>query len=188
MFYTWSLSGGGNITSFNYQYTATDSCLDYGRQPGPSPAIIMTAVRSVEARQPSTLPFVRRQALPENNQICSGANVVLTSVVPVSSPVSSVWSITSGTAAFVGGNTGSSVTLTSSTPGTFTVTANPGTNACNQPTFTVTVLANPILGAHYRARQYLSRRHLCVRGQFQYNGNVYVEYHEWHCRKPWNFQ
>jgi PKD repeat protein len=144
-FYTWSLSGGGNITSFNTNtpqltvawttagnWTITCNYYDSSAKCGGTATINVT---------------VRPQAsITGNNQICSGANVVLTSVVPVSSPVSSVWSITSGTAAFVGGNTGSSVTLTSSTPGTFTVTANPGTNACNQPTFTVTVLANPILG------------------------------------------
>ncbi|RYY89176.1 MAG: PKD domain-containing protein, partial [Chitinophagaceae bacterium] len=145
VFYNWSLSGGGSITSANTNTpqatvawsnagTWTINCNYYDS----SAECGGTASITVQVRPKATITG--------NSQICAGASVVLSSMVPVSIPVSSMWAITSGSASFVGGSTGTSVTLTSGTAGAFTVSANPGSAACNVPTFTVTVLPNPVLG------------------------------------------
>jgi PKD repeat protein len=142
--YSWSLSGGGNIINFNTNtsnininwttpgtWTVTCNYFDSSKNCG---GIGTTTV--------SVLPSAN---ITGNQTFCAGQSTVLSSTNQFNVPVISTWSVTPAGTSFIGSNTGSTVTIGSSTPGTYTVTANPGAATCNVPTYSITVLPQPVL-------------------------------------------
>jgi hypothetical protein len=137
--YNWTLSGGGTIvgnnTNTNYiainwtsagSFTITCNYYDSAKDCG-----------GVGTLTVNVLPVA---SITGNNSFCAGASTTLTTAGFTSS-----WSISPAGASIT--PSGPSATVTSNTPGTYTVTATPTSPlACNAPTYTVTVLPKPLLG------------------------------------------
>jgi len=136
--YSWNLSGGGTITGNNTNtnsisinwttagtYTITCNYYDSAKECGGTGTLNVVV-----------LPVA---SITGNNTFCAGASTTLTTTGFTSS-----WIISPAGASIT--PSGSSATVTSNTPGTYTVTATPTSPAaCNSPTYTVTVLPKPIL-------------------------------------------
>ena len=136
--YSWNLSGGGTITGNNTNtnsisinwttagtYTITCNYYDSAKECGGTGTLNVVV-----------LPVAN---ITGNNTFCAGASTTLTTTGFTSS-----WIISPAGASIT--PSGSSATVTSNTPGTYTVTATPTSPAaCNSPTYTVTVLPKPIL-------------------------------------------
>lgn len=140
--YNWTLSGGGNITSFNTNTpsvvvnwtntgTHTLSCNFYDSAKG------CGGVGTI------TVNVKPNMVITGTKIFCAGQSTTLNAVDQNGNPVSATWTIAPAGTTYT--PSGTSTSVSSSTPGTYIVTAN-STAACNNATATLMVLAQPILG------------------------------------------
>lgn len=141
--YNWNVSGGGNIVGFNTNtssininwttpgtWTVTSNYFDSSKNCGGTATTTVTVLPSAKITGPQ--------------KFCAGQSITLNASNQFNVPLSATWTVTPG-ATIVGSNVGTSVTITSATAGSYLVTANTGTAACNSPTYIITVLPQPIV-------------------------------------------
>ena len=141
--YNWSSSGGGTITSFNTNtpnvvvnwtsigtFTLTCNYFDSSKNCGGTGTI------SVSVKPNMTITGTKI--------FCVSQSTTLNAVTQFSNSISATWNVSPAGTTY--NPSGTSTTISSSTPGTYTVTAN-SASACNSASVNITVLAQPILGA-----------------------------------------
>lgn len=142
--YNWSLSGGGNIVGNN---TNTASINVNWTTVG---TFVITCTYFDSALNCGGTGTITVKVLPNGKitgltKFCAGSSITLNAKDQFNNPIVATWTAPPGIN-FPGGNVGSSVIVSSNTPGTYIITATPGPGIiCGAPTYTVTVLPQPIL-------------------------------------------
>ncbi len=143
--YFWTLSGGGTITGNN---TNTPSININWTTPG---TYVINCTYYDSALNCGGVGTLTVKVLPAGKitgptKLCQGSSIVLQAMDQNNVPLPATWTASPAGITFPGGNSGSSVTISSNIPGVYTITATPAPGiVCSNPVYTVTVLPQPIL-------------------------------------------